>query len=57
MSVINGTLSDNVHGLSANNFMIVNVDKTKEIVLHRPPARSPLPQALATGGIEQNGLS
>ena len=35
----------------ADNAMIVNVDKTKEIVFHRPSARSSLSSAIT--GIEQ----
>ena len=31
--------------------MIINVDKTKEIVFHRPSARSSMPSAIT--GIEQ----
>ena len=37
--------------MAADNAMIVNVDKTKEIVFHRPSARSSLPSAIT--GIEQ----
>jgi len=36
---------------AADSVMIVNVDKTKEIVFHRPSARSSLPNAIT--GIEQ----
>ena len=42
---------DNVLGWTADNFMIVNVDKTKEIVFHRPSAPSSLHPAMT--GIEQ----
>ena len=41
----------NIVQWAADNAMIVNVDKTKEIVFHRPSARSSLPSAIT--GIEQ----
>lgn len=42
---------DNILKWANANYMIVNATKTKEIVFHRPSARSSLPHALT--GIEQ----
>jgi len=41
----------NIVQWAADNAMIINVDNTKEIVFHRPSARSSLPSAIT--GIEQ----